>query len=72
MWQYSSIPDNTTESVSLQGPEPVDQQLVVAIAEVGQRLEDVGENRVGWLGREYRVEQQDQQSSHIVFPDGET
>ena len=49
-------PDYTTKSVSLQGPEPVDQQLVVAVTEVGHRLEDVGEHGVGRLGWEYRVE----------------
>lgn len=42
-----AVPDNTTESLCLQGPEPVDQQLVVTIAEVGHRLQDVGEHGVG-------------------------
>ena len=62
------LPDNPTESVSLEGPEPVDKQLVVAVAEVGDGLQHVGEHRVRGLGREYRVEEQDEESSHIVLP----
>ena len=40
------LPDNPTESVSLEGPEPVDKQLVVAVAEVGDGLQHVGEHGV--------------------------
>ena len=64
-----SLPDNATEPISLQGPEPVDQELVVAVTEVGHGLQDVGEHGVGWLGGEYRVEEEDEQSSHVVFPE---
>lgn len=62
------LPDNPTESVSLEGSEPVDKQLVVAVAEVGDRLQHVGEHGVRRLGGEYRVEKEDQQSSHVVLP----
>ena len=49
-------------------PEPVNEELVVPVVEGGEVLEDVGEHRVGRLGREDRVLQQDQQPPHVVLP----
>ena len=62
------MPDNAPQPLRLEGPEPVDQELMVPVAEVGDGLQHVGEHRVRGLGREYRVEEQDEESSHIVLP----
>ena len=61
-------PDNSTEPLALQAPEPVDQQLMVTIAQVGDGLQDVGKHGVGGLSREDWVLKQDQQGSYIVLP----
>ena len=64
-----SLPDNAPQSVTLQTPEPVDQELVISVAEVGDGLEDVSEHCVGGLGGEDRVLKQNQQSTNIVLPE---
>ena len=65
----NSVVDNSSGGTKMcANREPVHQELVVAVAEVGDGLQHVGEHGVRWLGGEYRVEKEDQQSSHVVLP----
>ena len=53
-------PDNSAESLTLQAPEPVDEKLMVTIAQVCDRLQHMGKHSVGGLSREDGVLEQDQ------------
>ena len=64
-----SLPNNAPKSVTLETAEPVDEELVISVAEVGDGLQHVSEHCVGGLGGEDRVLKQDQQSTNIVLPE---